>query len=89
MNSQRITEKDIEAGQIRFPRASKRAFPDSDCDVEIVLRGLPLTCAWRPRTGPDRERSGVLLVGRQALEGRVAPDDLLAVSVSGDHVVLT
>jgi hypothetical protein len=88
MRSQRVTEKDIEAGQIRFPASAKRAFPPGACEVEIELRGLPIKGKWNPRTGPDRERSGVLRVGRQVLQARVSADEVLAIDARSDRLIL-
>jgi hypothetical protein len=78
--TQRITAKDIERGQIRLPRETKRLFPVDRREVEIVLRGARLTASYDPRTGPDRERSAVLRVGRDALVRAVKPDETLRVS---------
>ena len=78
--TQRVTAKDIERGQIRLPRDAKRLFPADRSDVEIVLRGVRLTAAYDPRTGPDRERSAVLRVGRDALERAVTVDEVLRVA---------
>jgi hypothetical protein len=36
--------------------------------------------AWDPRLGPDRERSGVLNVGRHAVV-QIAPDEVLEIRV--------
>src|SRR5688500_11056538 len=68
MGSQRVTAADRAAGRIRFPRAAKAAFPPEPASVSVELRGVPLTARWDPRVGPDRERSGVLRVGRDTLE---------------------
>ena len=87
--SQRVTDKDIESGQVRFPRPAKRRFPEAAEDVRVDLRGLLIDpCRWNPRTGPDRERSGVLRVGRRALAGRVESGDVFTVSRAGETIVL-
>lgn len=89
MTSQRVTAKDIESGQIRFPAPAKRAFPREAGDIELELRGIPIKGRWNPRTGPDRERSGVLRVGRQVLEAHVRADELLTIHERAGRVVLS
>ena len=88
MRSQRITEKDIERGQLRFPAPAKAAFPDSREDLLVQLRGLPAAGRWDPRNGPDRQRSGLLRLGRQVLEGRVRSEEVLSVSVQHGRIHL-
>jgi hypothetical protein len=88
LRSQRVTEKDIAAGRIRFPSSAKQAFPPEPATVEVTLRGMRSTARWNPRYGPDKERSGVLTVGRETLRDCVAPDDVLQVVASGEHDVL-
>lgn len=64
--TQRVTAKDIAAGIVRVPRASKRLFPVERCRIAIVLRGVDLVdVRWDPRPGPDQERSGVIGIGKQ------------------------
>ncbi len=67
MRSQQVTGNDRGTGQIRIPPACKEVFPLQPANVAVNLRGRYLECRWNPRTGPDRERSGVLRVERQAL----------------------
>jgi hypothetical protein len=76
--SQRISEKDLAAGMVRFPRAAKAAFPEQRGDVAVVLRGDRLEGRWDPRNGPDRERSGVLRLGKPLAE-RVGVGEVLTV----------
>jgi HEPN domain-containing protein len=65
--TQRITGGDREAGIVRVPQASKQHLPSERTTVNLVLRGSKLGLVrWDPRLGPDRERSGVLRVGREA-----------------------
>lgn len=79
--TQRMTAKDIEAGQVRVPRAAKQLLPNARCELTFRLRGRLMTARWDPRTGPDRERSGVLRLGRARLEDLVSEDEVLAVWV--------
>src|SRR5690606_24847708 len=62
--TQRVTEADIGKGQIRIPGSTKRLFPLERGTIEVELRGERFTCRWDPKYGPDKERSGVLGVGR-------------------------
>jgi hypothetical protein len=78
--SQTITVADKAAGRIRFPRTAKRFFPSDRTQVEVAVRGWLMSARWDPRTGPDRERSGVLSFGRGNLEGLVLSGGALAVS---------
>jgi hypothetical protein len=89
LQSQRMTDSDIGAGRIRFPSSAKQAFPGDRGTIHVELRGLRLTARWDPRYGPDRERSGVLNVGREALAARVVRDEVLAVQQDGHVVILT
>ncbi len=88
MTTQRITAKDIERGQIRFPGPSKRAFPHAPGDVEVELKGIPVTGRWNLRNGPDHDRSGVLRIGRQILEAHVRADETLIVTKRAGRIVL-
>jgi len=85
--TQRITGADLAAGRIRIPSintsSAKSLLPDQACEVTIVLRGRELRCAWDPRMGPDRQRSGVLKVGR-ALSEIVNENDILNVAIADD-----
>ncbi len=88
MRSQRITEKDIQAGRVRFPSSAKPVFPSERTEVAIVLRGEQMTVPRHPHYGPDKERSGVLSVGRQRLAALVHSDDVLSVSTVNGRVAL-
>lgn len=78
--TQPVTHADLAAGRIRLPREAKRFFSSERGDVEVVLRGERLTGRYDPRTGPDRERSAVLTLGKQALARLVQPGERLDVS---------
>jgi hypothetical protein len=78
--SQPVTAADNAAGRIRFPRQAKGFFPTAHSSVTVVLRGIKVEGRYDSRTGPDRERSAVLNVGRQAL-ARVAQSERLRVSI--------
>jgi hypothetical protein len=65
--TQRITEKDIAAGQIRVPGAAKSLFPGAPDEIEVQLRGHSVTCRWNPRDLP-RPRSGTIRIGHEALK---------------------
>lgn len=78
--TQRVTQADLAAGRIRLPRETKRFFPNERGTVEVVLRGERLAARYDPRTGPDRERSAVLTLEKQALARLVQPDERLDVA---------
>ena len=78
--TQRVTQADLAAGRIRLPREAKRFFPSERGSVEVVLRGERLTGRYDPRTGPDRERSAVLILEKHALGELVQPDEVLDVA---------
>jgi len=83
--SQTVTAGDVEAGIVRVPHDSKRCLPDARADIEVMLRGESLgDCRWDPRLGPDRERSGVLRVGRIVLDRHVRPGETLTICVDAD-----
>jgi hypothetical protein len=86
--TQRVTAVDLAAGRIRLPAKSrsdaKGIFPSAPSDVSIVLRERAMTVKYDPRFGPDRERSGVLSIGRETLAGLVAVDEVLAVTGGSD-----
>jgi len=74
--TQRVTANDLENGQIRIPAASKPIFPSKPKRLEIVLRGRVLTdVLYRPST----TRSGILGIGKAALNEAVQADELLEV----------
>jgi len=49
----------------------------------LLLFGRELTCRWDPRYG-EKERSGVIRVGRTAARQLLHPGDVLAVSMRAD-----
>jgi hypothetical protein len=87
-HTQRVTAADLHDGRIRFPRATKALLPAERAYVDVVLRGSTLQCLWDPRTGPRKERSGVLSVPRDVLDGLVSEDEVLVVSGQDARVVL-
>lgn len=78
--TQRVTANDLERGQIRLPREAKRLFPVDRGEVEVILRGMRVRASYDPRTGPDRERSAVLRIGKETLKGVVKMGDVLRVT---------
>jgi len=82
--SQCVTESDIKAGQVRIPiGATKTILPRERQDVSVLLFGRELTCRWDPRYG-EKERSGVIRIGRTAALELLHPGDVLAVSMRAD-----
>jgi hypothetical protein len=85
--SQNVTAKDIEVGQVRIPiGATKTILPPVRQDIVVVLRGRKMTSRWDPRYG-EKERSGVIRVGKAAAADLLSPGDVLAVSVATDGSV--
>jgi len=87
--TQNITAGDLTSGIIRVPKATKRVFPDEKGEVQVELRGEDIgERAWDPRTGLDRERSGVLRIGRAASRG-LEVGERIVVERTDDGVRLT
>jgi excisionase family DNA binding protein len=74
--SHRVTTKDIEAGQIRIPPATKELFPTARAELKVRVRGTMLAAHWDPRVGPERPRAGLLRFGRGRLELLVGENDV-------------
>lgn len=87
LRSQRMTAADRDAGQVRIPSGSKRVFPQQAAVVAVVLRGRQVEARWNPRIGPDRERSGTLRLGRQALTDLVPVETILVVTRLDDGTI--
>jgi hypothetical protein len=85
--TQRITEKDIVAGQIRVPSAAKGLFPSGPDEIEVRLRGHSVSCRWNPRDLP-RPRSGTIRIGHQALKRLVQPDERLQIRREGERIII-
>jgi hypothetical protein len=84
MNSpkQRVTATDIANGRVRCGVALKQLLPEnSQKAMKVVIRGVILEGNWDPRNGPDRNRSGVLSVGRGTLQQLVVADDILSLEI--------
>jgi hypothetical protein len=86
--TQRITQVDINHGRIRIPVGEKADLPASRSHLSVVLRGVRFDgVRWDPRFGPDRERSGIIGVGRRLRE-LVTHDEVLAGRVADGTVTL-
>lgn len=82
--TQRVTANDIAAGIVRVPRPSKRFFPDQQCRISIMLRGVDLDdVRWDPRFGPDQERSGVIGIGKKAAADLAEGDEFRITATDG------
>ena len=63
---------------------SKALFPAQKTLLTVVLRGVALhEVRWDPRFGPDRERSGVLGIGKQAVSRLAEGETLLIAPIDG------
>lgn len=69
--SQNVTPTDVADGQLRVPRVAKSIFPTVKGQIEVDLGGTVHIASWDPRTDGDRERSGVIRVGRGILKSYV------------------
>lgn len=85
--TQRITEIDCANGRIRVPRSAKKLFPSDKAQISIVLKSNPLSCVWDPRTGPDRERSGVISIGKENMRS-ISIGSRLTITNEGNEVRL-
>lgn len=90
--TQRVTAKDIEVGQIRIPSTNtaetKSILPSEKTRINVLLRGRRFSnCAWDPKMGPDKQRSGVIRIGSE-LGDHVQPDEVLNVEVGEDGIFL-
>jgi hypothetical protein len=75
---------DLAAGIVRVPPSSKLLFPAERAMMTVALRGAFLQdVRWDPRLGPDRERSGVLGIGKQAASQLIEGERLVIERVDG------
>jgi HEPN domain-containing protein len=78
--TQRVTEHDRKQGALRVPACAKWLFPAEPAQLVVVLQGIHLdNVRWDPRLGLDRERSGVLGIGRDAASN-LKEDEQLEIS---------
>jgi TDG/mug DNA glycosylase family protein len=77
--TQRVTNNDLQQGQIRLKQPARRFFPAERGPVEIVLRGDRLQANYSPRLGPP-PKSPVLRIGRQRLRNAVDPNEQLQIT---------
>jgi hypothetical protein len=78
--TQPVSEGDRKAGIVRVPSRSKSLFPAERALLTVVLLGMSLSeVRWDPRFGPDRERSGVLRIGKDAAS-RLSERETLRIS---------
>ena len=87
--TQVVTQADLQAGQIRVPSRSKHHFPADRAQLNVVVEDVELLATWDPRVGPDRERSGVLRLGKANLQGLVFLGASLRITQSDGSLVLT
>jgi hypothetical protein len=85
--TQRVTAVDLAQGRIRIPIGQKDPFPAIRDRVTVVLCGRTMDVAFDPRLGPDRERSGVLYIGRVLAE-LVSANEVLEVKSNGDQLTI-
>lgn len=78
--TQVVTQADLDAGQVRIPSRSKHHFPVGRAELSVIVEDVELMASWDPRTGPDRERSGVLRIGKTDLQNLVLLGSLLRIT---------
>lgn len=82
--TQQVTAGDLAAGIVRVPSRSKPLFPGERALVTVSLRGAFLRdVRWDPRLGPDRERSGVLGIGKGAASQLIEGERLGIARIDG------
>ncbi|OGO47831.1 MAG: hypothetical protein A2W34_02135 [Chloroflexi bacterium RBG_16_64_32] len=86
--TQRITAVDIKQGRIRVPGATKALFPLERANVDVELRGERKSCSWNPRYDPDKQRSGVLGIGKALMDRLLTDGEPLRVRVGRDVIYL-
>ena len=87
MQTQRVTAKDIDAGQIRVPRGTKALLPAERTQIEVSVLGKRMSARWDPRNGPDRPRSGIIRFGRGSLDHLVNEKQVFNVRRSSDGIL--
>jgi HEPN domain-containing protein len=82
--TQQVTAGDLAAGIVRVPSRSKPLFPAERAVMTVALRGALLQdVRWDPRLGPDRERSGVLGIGKKAASQLIEGERLGIARIDG------
>jgi TDG/mug DNA glycosylase family protein len=77
--TQRVTNNDLQQGQIRLKQPARRFFPAARGRVEVVLRGDRLKAGYDPKLGPP-PKSPVLRIGRERVRNAVRPNEQLHVT---------
>ncbi len=87
--TQPVTGPDLAAGQVRIPTTTpnKSLFPADRGDLAVIVRGRRMDARWDPRTGPVRERSGVLRFrDKGGLRAAVRQGEVLRVALRGGNL---
>jgi hypothetical protein len=84
----RLTAQDIQGGRIRIPAASKALFPAASAEMDIQVRGTPLTAQWDRRPGPGGKGAGTLRVGRAHLQQLIDLNEVLTITVEPGGLVI-
>ena len=83
-----VTDKDIKGGQIRITREAKRDMVLMDAgQLQVQLRGEMFPCAYDPRLGPDKERSGLIRMGKANLTRVLGGPVVLTAARGTDGVI--
>ena len=79
--TQNVTAGDIANGRIRVPSRTKRALPSEKGRIIVELYGERMDARWDPRSGPDKERSGVIAIGKSETTRLLRPRAPLKVAL--------
>jgi hypothetical protein len=83
-----VTDKDIEGGQIRITRDAKRDLQlMAPGNLQVRLRGELFNCTYDPRFGSDKERSGLVHLGKANMTRVLGGAVQLTVALGADGVL--
>lgn len=71
--TQRVTVVDVRAGRLRVPAVSKDIFPSTTSRITVEIEGQSHDVSWNPGTTGDRERSGVIRLGKAVMSDWFSP----------------
>lgn len=86
-STQPVTEADIANGQIRVRGPSLSVLPDEKSKIDVILRGVSMSCNWNPRN-EGGSRSARLGVPKARLADLVSPGEALSISLEGDSYLI-
>jgi hypothetical protein len=86
----KITANDVDRGHLRVTQEPKRRLelPEEPAELRVSVRGAEITCKWNPTIGPDRNRSGLLRLGRELMRRTWTPPAEATISRSTDGTLI-